>query len=57
MVLRVPAFQWLTAWSVKMEVSDQRGWNESPINADGLTSIKSGFPFQPMSYENILSSW
>ncbi len=34
--LRVPAFQWLTAWSVKMQLSDQKaGWNESPINIGG----------------------
>ena len=48
--LRVPAFQWLTAWSVKMELSDQKpGWNESPINCDGLASIKPGSPFQPVT--------
>lgn len=48
--LWVPAFQWLTAWSVKMQPSDQRaGWNESPINWNGLASINSGFPFQPIT--------
>ena len=47
---QVPAFQWLTAWSVKMERSDQKaGWNESPINWDGFASIKPGFPFQPIA--------
>jgi hypothetical protein len=48
--LRVPAFQWLTAWSVKVQPSDQKaGWNESPINWDGFASIWPGFPFQPMT--------
>ena len=46
----VPAFQWLTAWSVKMEISDRKaGRNESPINIDGWTSKKSGSPFQPLT--------
>ena len=48
--LRVPAFQWLTAWSVKMESRiEKRGWNESPINWDGFASKNSGSPFQPVT--------
>ena len=48
--LRVPAFQWLTAWSVKMESRiKKRGWNESPINWDGFASKNSGSPFQPVT--------
>jgi len=47
--LRMPAFQWLTAWSVKMEISDSSGRNGSPFNVNGLPSKTPGFPFQPIT--------
>ena len=42
--LRVPAFQWLTAWSVKMQRSDQSGAERVSNQPRWFFQLKNGFP-------------